>query len=284
MVVHYLFFHKFCQAARHWNGAYESAVAHTASSWSAGTECRDRAGHTATATGVDCRDVPGRGARDDRLCGLLVAAAGASARMAHEQRHGRLALGRVLRRLRPRGPVSECDHRPGRCPLCLHPGCGALRRRLGRACVPRNGILVCPAVARDRGCRAGRHLHAGPQGAHRPAARGATGTRGGLLHVLVQHRHCGVLFPRRRRAGVVRLAWRLPVRGSRPGPQRHRPRNSGRTAGAGSGHRGAQARTRLPPGAALAGDDGLHHRLCRPRGRTLRHALLDRALPRVLPG
>ena len=157
---------------------------------------RDRPGHSAKAEGAGCRDVHGLGFRDDRLCGLLVAAAGASARVAHEQRHGRLALGRVLRRLRPRGPVPHRDNRPGRCPLYRHSGCGDLRSGSGRAGIPRNGILVRLAVACDRRCRSGRMLHAGPQGAHRPLAEGTAGARGGLLHGLLQRRDRGLLRAR----------------------------------------------------------------------------------------
>ena len=245
---------------------------------------RDRAGHTAAASGLDRRSVSGRSVRDDRLCDLLVAAAGASAGLGHEQRSGRLALGCVLRRLRPRGPFPHRNDRSGRRPPRLHSGRGALRRGFDRHVLPGDGILVRLAVARDRRRRPRRMLHAGPQGAHRPPAPGTAGARSRLLHGLLQHRHCGLLRARGRCAGVVRVARRFPVRGRRTGPQRRRRRDAGGTAGAGGGHRGAQTRAGLPPGPALAGDDGLHRCLCRPRGRAVRHALLDRAVPRLLPG
>ena len=146
---------------------------------------RDRAGHTAAASGLDRRTVRGRSVHDDRLCDLLVAAAGASAGLGHEQRGGRLALGCVFRRLRPRGPFPHRNDRSGRRPPRLHSGRGALRRGPGWHVLPGDGILVRLAVARDRRRRSRRMLHAGPQGAHRPPARGTAGARGGLLHGLL---------------------------------------------------------------------------------------------------
>ena len=199
---------------------------------------RDRAGHTAAASGLDRRSVPCRSVRDDRFCDLLVAAAGASAGLGNEQRSGRLALGSVLRRLRPRGPFPHRNDRSGRRPPRLHSGRGALRRGFDRHVLPGDGILVRLAVARDRRRRSRRMLHAGPQGAHRPPARGTAGARGGLLHGLLQHRHCG----RRRRDGG-RRAKRKPGRWAGAG--------SGRASKKGAGS--AQGETRNRPQWAREG-------------------------------
>ena len=204
--------------------------------------------------------------------------------MADEQCYGRLAFRRIFRWLRAGGSVPHRDDRPGRRPFCLHLGRCTVCCGPGRAGVHGYGFLVRPAVASDRRHRYGRMLHARAQGAHRPSdEQGAARPRRRFLHGVLQRRDSGLLCASRLRPGVVRLAGRLPVHGGRPGPGRHRACDAGRAWGTGGGQGGPQSCAGLPPCLALAEDHELYRRLYGPRGRAVRHALLGRAVPCVLP-